>query len=289
MAKYLDLEGLQSFKTKQDAANAATYATKESVPTKVSQLTNDSNYQTASQVASAISSAVASAYKYKGSKATTSDLPTTGNVAGDVWNVESDGMNYAWTGSAWDALGSTVDLSGYSKTSHTHSAATTSAAGFMSATDKAKLDGIAAGATKVTVDSALSSTSTNAIQNKAVYTALSGKSDASHTHSAATASAAGFLSASDKSKLDGIAAGANNYSLPTASGSTLGGVKTTSSVSSTSGLTACPIISGVPYYKDTTYSVATTSANGLMSSTDKTKLDGIATITTDEIDALFTS
>ena len=29
--------------------------------------------------------------------------------------------------------------------------------------------------------------------------------------------------------------------------------------------------------KDTTYSVATTSANGLMSAADKTKLDGIAT------------
>lgn len=40
------------------------------------------------------------------------------------------------------------------------------------------------------------------------------------------------------------------YTLPTAS-STLGGVKTTSTVTSTSGLTACPIISGVPYYKDT--------------------------------------
>ena len=54
------------------------------------------------------------------------------------------------------------------------------------------------------------------------------------------------------------------YSLPVAS-STLGGVKTTSSVSSTSGLTACPIISGVPYYKDTntTYGVVSTTANGL--------------------------
>lgn len=41
------------------------------------------------------------------------------------------------------------------------------------------------------------------------------------------------------------------YSLPTASSSTLGGVKTTSTVTSTSGLTACPIIGGVPYYKDT--------------------------------------
>lgn len=54
--------------------------------------------------------------------------------------------------------------------------------------------------------------------------------------------------------------------LPTAS-SSLGCVKTTSTVTSTSGLTACPIISGVPYYKDTntTYSnmtAATADAAG---------------------------
>ena len=70
------------------------------------------------------------------------------------------------------------------------------------------------------------------------------------TYSAATQSAQGLMSAADKKKLDGIATGANAYSLPTA-GSSLGGVKTTSTVTSTSGLTACPIISGVPYYKDT--------------------------------------
>lgn len=52
--------------------------------------------------------------------------------------------------------------------------------------------------------------------------------------------------------------------LPTAS-SSLGCVKTTSTVTSTSGLTACPIISGVPYYKNTTYSnmsAATADAAG---------------------------
>lgn len=98
------------------------------------------------------------------------------------------------------------------------------------------------------------------------------------TYSAATASAAGLMSAADKSKLDGIAAGANKYTLPTASSSTLGGVKTTSTVTSTSGLTAAPIIGGVVYYKDTntTYSAASQSAAGLMSAADKKKLDAFA-------------
>ena len=55
----------------------------------------------------------------------------------------------------------------------TYSAATTSAAGLMSAADKSKLDGIATGANKTTVDSTLSSTSTNPVQNKVVNTAIS--------------------------------------------------------------------------------------------------------------------
>lgn len=47
--------------------------------------------------------------------------------------------------------------------------------GLMSVADKKKLDGIAAGANKTTVDSALSSTSTNPVQNKVVNAALINK------------------------------------------------------------------------------------------------------------------
>ena len=48
---------------------------------------------------------LANIYKYKGSVAAYADLPATGLTAGDVYDVQSDGMNYAWTGTAWDALG----------------------------------------------------------------------------------------------------------------------------------------------------------------------------------------
>ena len=41
---------------------------------------------------------------------------------------------------------------------------------------------------------------------------------ASHTHDAATKSTAGMMSAADKTKLDGIAEKANNYSHPTSAG-----------------------------------------------------------------------
>ena len=57
--------------------------------------------------------------------------------------------------------------------------ATTSAAGLMSATDKTKLDGIEAGATKTTVDAALDAGSANPVQNKAVKAALDEKLDKS--------------------------------------------------------------------------------------------------------------
>lgn len=63
----------------------------------------------------------------------------------------------------------------------------------------------------------------------------------------------------EKNKLAGIAENANNYTLPVAS-STLGGVKTTSTVTSTTGLTASPIINGVIYYKNTTYTLSSLGA-----------------------------
>ena len=81
------------------------------VPTKVSDLTNDSGFQTQSDVQSAIDTAVSSAYTYKGSVATINDLPASGNKTGDVYDVQATGMNYAWDGTKWDAMGQYVDTS----------------------------------------------------------------------------------------------------------------------------------------------------------------------------------
>lgn len=74
-------------------------------------------------------------------------------------------------------------------------------------------DGSAAKSVAIpSVDSSLSSTSTNAIQNKAVNTALSGKAGTA----VATTSANGLMSASDKTKLNGIAIGANKTTVDSA-------------------------------------------------------------------------
>jgi hypothetical protein len=56
-------------------------------------------------------------YKYKGSVATASALPTTGQTTGDVYNIEAEstyggaGMNVAWNGTAWDPLGEIFSIS----------------------------------------------------------------------------------------------------------------------------------------------------------------------------------
>lgn len=58
----------------------------------------------------ALKSDLSTVYKYKGSVDAFDDLPSSGNAVGDVWDVKSDGMNYAWTGSAWDALGTSFEV-----------------------------------------------------------------------------------------------------------------------------------------------------------------------------------
>ena len=142
-------------------------------------------------------------------------------------------------------------------------AATASANGLMSKADKAKLDGIAAGATKVTVDSALSDTSANPLQNKAIAAALDGKAGTA----AATQSAAGLMSKADKAKLDGIAADATKVIVDSALSDT-----------SANPLQNKVIAAALDGKAGT--AAATQSAYGLMSKADKAKLDGIAAVAT---------
>ena len=58
----------------------------------------------------ALKSDLTSLYRYKGSVTNYASLPSSGNVTGDVWNVEATGMNYAWTGEDWDALGQSFEI-----------------------------------------------------------------------------------------------------------------------------------------------------------------------------------
>ena len=97
-------------------------------------------------------------------------------------------------------------------------------------------------------------------------------------YSAATTSAAGLMSKEDKSKLDGIATGANKYSLPTAASGTLGGIKTGYTTSGKNYKVQVDDSGNAYVNVPWSYSVATTSANGLMSSTDKSHVDDMWSI-----------
>lgn len=65
---------------------------------------------------------------------------------------------------------------------------------------------------EITIDSAISTTSTNPVQNKVITLALDGKAGTA----VATTLANGLMSNADKAKLDGIELGANKTTVPTA-------------------------------------------------------------------------
>ncbi len=64
----------------------------------------------------ALKSDIVGMYKYKGSVANSSNLPTSGQTKGDVYNIVNAssygpaGTNVAWDGSAWDALGGLFEI-----------------------------------------------------------------------------------------------------------------------------------------------------------------------------------
>lgn len=61
---------------------------------------------------SEVDAKVASVYVFKGNVANYAALPSTGLTIGDVYNLTDTGENYAWTGTVWDNLGTTIDVSG---------------------------------------------------------------------------------------------------------------------------------------------------------------------------------
>lgn len=154
------------------------------------------------------------------------------------------GTGKTYDASKWEKLGefkASIDLSGYatkaqavgtinksvgdtyvqltsshvdesSGTSVMIEAASANHAGVMTVDNFTKLQGIAAGANKTIVDSALSSTSTNPVQNKVInskLTTIDNELRMKATNNVATTSANGLMSSTDKEKLNGIAAGAN--------------------------------------------------------------------------------
>lgn len=138
--------------------------TKSYVDTQLATKANASNVYTKAEVDSKVSSVY--------------------RVIGDVYNVNDTGANYVATSTTptWDKLSETVDLSGYATTAAMNSA----------------------------------------LGNK--VDKVSGKVLSTNDYTTA-----------EKNKLAGVAANANNYSLPAATSSVLGGVKTSTGITNSSG------------------------------------------------------
>lgn len=138
-----------------------------------------------------------------------------------------------------------ADIASKAASNHSHSDATTSASGLMTAAMVTKLNGIATGANAYT---------------HPTYTARTGKPTANQTPAFGGTATVSQITSDTSGHV--TAATDRTITIPSTLSNgtgTAGLIKTTSTVTSNSGYTACPVISGVPYYKDanTTYSAGT--------------------------------
>lgn len=191
---------------------------------------------------------VSGALHYKGTVATYSNLPVTGQVQGDVYNITNAdpthgiraGDNVAWTGTEWDVLGGVVDLSAYVTTTALNTTladyllASTAASTYVAKetgkslvadTEITKLSGVTAGAEPNVLEGVqLNGTDLSIVSKKVNIPVMTGAA-------AATAGALGLVpapAAGDDTKFlsgDGTWKTVSVYNLPIASASTLGGVK----------------------------------------------------------------
>ena len=166
---------------------------------------------------------ISKVYKYKGTKTNYSELTTSGNNIGDVWNITNAdtanhikaGDNVVWDGSKWDNLSGTVANVGYAERigtdkSHPQIGSPTKPV-YVDSSGQVKACSREI-PTGMTIDSVLNDTSVNAVQNKVINAALKGKNPKAK---------ADFIASSDLTALP-ITAGVldlNGYTL-TLSGTT---------------------------------------------------------------------
>lgn len=293
------------------------------IPTKVSDLTNDSGYITGytetdptvpswakasskpsytfseigtkptsisgygitdAYTKSEIDGLVSGVLHYKGTKATTSALPSSGNTTGDVWHVTADGSEWAWDGTQWQELGTAVDLSGFVPTSRTVNGKALTSDISLTASDVSALP---SSTTIPTITDTYSGTSSNGMSGKAVKSAI----DALDGTVSGTAGAGKTLTAF--SQTDGkVSATFGNISItksqvsdfPTipSTAADVGAVPTTRTVNgkalssditlSASDVSALPSSTVIPTITDT---YSGTSSNGMSGKAVKSAIDAL--------------
>lgn len=190
------------------------YYTKDQTDANIKVVADDlaNNYYNKSQVDSKFTSV----YIFKGSVDTIEDLPTEGNVIGDVWNVRKNDTNYAWTSEGWDALGGTFD--GYSQAQADELFVKKEAGKGLStkdytAEDKKKVTNLGSYVSNATGATADANAVAITLEKKDPAT---GTADSSAiTIDKATTSKAGVMSAADKTKLDAALTASDNIATAT--------------------------------------------------------------------------
>lgn len=191
----------------------------------------------------------------------------TGGGASGTWNINISGTAASANSVAWNNISGKP--SSFTPASHTHTASQVSGLAKVATSgnynDLINKPNIPEG---TEVDTALSTTSVNPVQNKVITSALNGKANTSHTHSQylTSSSLSGYAT---QSWVKGQGYLTTPYTLPTASSSVKGGI--TLGYSSTGKNYAVALDSNgrayvnVPWTdNNTTYSPATASVYGLV-------------------------
>ena len=164
-------------------------ATDTAISTAVSSKANSADVYTKNEIDGKLSGAM----HFKGTVATVSALPSTGNVQGDMYNVLSTGANYAWDGSAWDKLSENIDLSDYYTKTQTDTAISTAVAG------KANISDLATVATSGSYNDLSNKPTIPAAQVNSDWNATSGKAQILNKPTLATVATSGsYTDLSDK-------------------------------------------------------------------------------------------
>ena len=218
-----------------------------------------------------VNGTTAKSIKYRGG-----NLPSAGTLtAGRIYLFVYDGTNY--------------ELIGDLDTNTTYSDATATVHGLMSAADKARLDNMGIGIVNTAIQDGVTYYQVLAdgiTINVAPVNSTTGLIPVENLPEAVAGGTSGIMTGADKTKLNSIASGAevnqnafSNVKIGSTTVAADGKTDTLELVAGTN-VTITPDATNDKITiaaTDTTYSEASTSAAGLMSTSDKTKLNGIAT------------
>ena len=217
--------------------------------------------------------ALSTAFRYKGTKSTYAQVSSLSDmVVGDIWFVSEDNSEYAYNGSSWEKLGTTIDLTGYLTSVEIAGLSLSSESTTISTNDLKTALGLGTAAYAATATSV--GNNINLPTGSAVKTFVEGKGYTTNTGTVTRITAGTGLAGGDVVTTGTIKANLKSETKSTLDSAAMG---STASRQYAVGVDKSGYLSvNVPWTdNNTTYSLATTSANGLMASGDKAKVNSM--------------